>query len=72
MNYKISFWERASISMMYLSSQLHITLEAAREQTQWLRENSSKTNLTNRQIMVNLRTIKIPFDKSKRDFNVML
>lgn len=40
MNYKISFRERAALAMMHLSKQLPITLEAAKEQAQWLRENS--------------------------------
>lgn len=42
MNYKISFRERAALAMMQLSSQLPITLEAAREQALWLRENSKR------------------------------
>lgn len=40
MNYKISFRERAALAMMHLSKQLPITLEVAKEQAQWLRENS--------------------------------
>ena len=42
MNYKISFRERAAQAMMHLSKQLPVTLEAAREQVQWLKKNSKK------------------------------
>lgn len=44
MNYKISFRERAAQATMHLSKQLPITLEAAREQAQWLKKNT-KTKL---------------------------
>ncbi len=40
MNYKISFRERAAQAMMRLSKQLPVTLEAAREQVQWLKKNT--------------------------------
>lgn len=40
MNYKISFRERAALAMMRLSKQSPITLEAAREQAQWLKKNT--------------------------------
>lgn len=40
MNYKLSFRERAAIAMMQLSKQLPITLEEAREQAQWLKQNT--------------------------------
>jgi len=43
MNYKISFQERAAQAMMRLSNQSPNTLEAAREQAQWLKK-STKTN----------------------------
>ncbi len=40
MNYKISFRERAAQVMMLLSKQQPVTLEAARKQAQWLKENT--------------------------------
>ncbi len=40
MNYNISFQERAARVMMLLSKQLPVTLEAAKEQAQWLRKNT--------------------------------
>jgi len=40
MNYKISFQERAAQAMMRLSKQSPVTLEAAKEQVQWLRKNT--------------------------------
>ena len=40
MNYSISFQERAALAMMRLSKQLPVTLQVAREQAQWLRENT--------------------------------
>ena len=40
MNYKISFQERAALAMMQLSKQSPVTLEAAREQVQWLKKNT--------------------------------
>ncbi len=40
MNYKISFQERAAIAMMQLSKQSPTTLEQAKEQVRWLKENT--------------------------------
>ena len=40
MNYKISFQERAAQAMMHLSKQSQVTLEVAREQAQWLHQNT--------------------------------
>ena len=40
MNYKISFQERAAMAAIHLSKQLPITLEAAKEQAQWLKKNT--------------------------------
>lgn len=44
MNNKISFRERAALAVMHLSNQLPITLEAAKEQAQWLKKNT-KSNV---------------------------
>lgn len=43
MNYNISFQERVALAMMRLSKQSPVTLEAAKEQAQWLKKNT-KTN----------------------------
>ncbi len=43
MSYKISFKERTARAIKQLSKQAPVTLEAARKQAQWLKENS-KTN----------------------------
>ncbi len=40
MNYKISFQERVFLAMMSLSKQLPTTLEQAKEQAQWLKQNT--------------------------------
>lgn len=40
MNSKISFQERAAQAMMHLSNQSPSTLEAAKEQVQWLKKNT--------------------------------
>ena len=41
MNYKISFQERAKLSMEQLSKQSPVTLEEARAQAKWLKEMSA-------------------------------
>ncbi|WP_189337146.1 hypothetical protein [Flavobacterium laiguense] len=40
MNYKISFQERAKSSMEQISKQPPVTLEEARAQVEWLKNNS--------------------------------
>jgi hypothetical protein len=40
MNYKISFQERAKLSMEQISRQPAVTLEEARAQVEWLKNNS--------------------------------
>lgn len=40
MNYKISFRERTAIAMMHLSKQSPVTLQMARKQAQWLKQNT--------------------------------
>ena len=40
MSYKISFLERAATATMLLSKQSPVSLEAMREQAQWLKENT--------------------------------
>lgn len=40
MNYKISFQERVALAMIQLSKQSPVTLEMARKQAKWLKENS--------------------------------
>jgi hypothetical protein len=42
MNLKISFEERAKLSVIILAKQPLVTLEEARKQAQWLKTNSSK------------------------------
>jgi hypothetical protein len=42
MSYKMSFQERAKLSMEMLSKQSPITLKEAREQVNWLKSQSSK------------------------------
>ena len=45
MNYKISFQERAKLSMEQLSKQLPVTLEVASAEVKWLKEiSTSKLN----------------------------
>jgi hypothetical protein len=44
MNYKISFKKRAKLSLEMLKNQLLITLEEARKQAKWLKENSLNRN----------------------------
>ena len=41
MTYKISFLERAKLSITILSKQPAVTLKEAKEQVQWLKTNSS-------------------------------
>lgn len=41
MNLKISFQERAKLAMENLSKQLPVSLEKARQQVQWLKQNST-------------------------------
>jgi hypothetical protein len=41
MTYNISFLERAKLSTIILSKQPAVTLKEAKEQTQWLKTNSS-------------------------------
>ncbi|WP_198540736.1 hypothetical protein [Capnocytophaga stomatis] len=52
MSYKISFQERAKLSMENLSKQLPVTLEEAREQVQWLKKKS-KTKVRKRRNSAN-------------------
>lgn len=40
MNYKQSFHERAKVATLFLSKQLPITLEIAKEQALWLKKNT--------------------------------
>jgi hypothetical protein len=40
MNYKISFQERAKLSMEQISKQPAVTLEEARAQAEWLKNSS--------------------------------
>jgi hypothetical protein len=40
MDYNISFRERAALAMMQLSKQSPVTLEEAREQARWLKQNT--------------------------------
>ncbi len=44
MTYKISFLERAKLSITILSKQPAVTLKEAKEQAQWLKTNSSSKN----------------------------
>jgi hypothetical protein len=58
MNYKISFQERAKLSMEQISKQEPVTLEEARAQAEWLKNNSvsldkKKENLKINDLIVN-------------------
>ncbi|MES2798053.1 MAG: hypothetical protein V4683_18945 [Bacteroidota bacterium] len=44
MNYKISFNQRAKLSLEMLKNRPLITLEEARKQAKWLKENSLNKN----------------------------
>lgn len=44
MNYKLSFQERAKLSIEQLTKQKSVTLEEARAQAKWLKEMSNSKN----------------------------
>jgi hypothetical protein len=44
MNYKISFQERAKLSMEQISKQSPVTLEIASEQALWLKKETTSKN----------------------------